>query len=272
MFYDSSARESVGAFLLGTARELYGLRHAIASLVLNGLRNRYRRSVLGWSWSLLEPLLWLAVMAAVFSLVLGIRLKDYTLFLFSGLLPWQFISNSMVRGGRSLVEAEAFLKRVYLPKAMFPIASVCAETVNFVLNLTSLLILGLCLGFRLGWTVILLPGALVLAFALSLGLALALSVVTVYVRDTTQLVQVGLQATLYLLPVLYPLERIPPAYQGYFAANPFYPVISLFQQILHARAVPALRDWLLAAGISALALALGVGLLRRRGADIIYQL
>jgi ABC-type polysaccharide/polyol phosphate export permease len=272
VLYDSSARESVGAFLLGTVRELYGFRHAIANLVLNGLRNRYRRSVLGWSWSLLEPLLWLVVMAAVFSLVLGIGLKDYTLFLFSGLLPWQFISNSMVRGGRSLVEAETFLKRVYLPKAMFPVASVCAETVNFVLNLTSLLILGLCIGFRLGWTVLLLPAALLLAFALSLGLALALSVITVYVRDTTQLVQVGLQATLYLLPVLYPLERIPPAYQGYFAANPFFPVISLFQQILHARAVPTLPHWLLAAGISALALALGVGLLRRRGADIIYQL
>ena len=58
VLYDSSARESIGAFLLGTARELYAFRHATASLVLNGLRNRYRRSVLGWSWSLLEPLLW----------------------------------------------------------------------------------------------------------------------------------------------------------------------------------------------------------------------
>jgi ABC-type polysaccharide/polyol phosphate export permease len=203
--YDSRANESFPRFLVKNISDLYRFRHAIVNFVVNNLRMRYRRSVLGFVWSLLNPLMVMLVIAVVFSIIFRQDIKSFAVYIFSGLVPWNYIYASILTGCQTIINAEGFLKKVYLPKTLFPVVSVSTETANFLFSIVSLYILAIILGFQVHWTILLLPLALVVTFFFNLGWAFLFGVVTVYFRDLTQIVIVLFQAIFYLAPIVYPL-------------------------------------------------------------------
>ena len=115
---------SLGHFVQGCLRDAWSYRWAVETFVTNNLKRRYRRSVLGFLWSLISPLLTMSFMAVVFSLLFHCDIKSYTIYIFTGLLPWTFLTDSAVEGSQCFVNAEAFLKKLYIPKIFFPIVSV----------------------------------------------------------------------------------------------------------------------------------------------------
>ena len=266
------AKESFIAFILRTVGELRHVKFALASFVVNSLRRRYQRSVLGFAWSLLNPLLMMIVLTTVFSLIFKRDPKTFGIFIFTGMLPWTFISESIAGGCVSITAAENFLKKVYMPKIFFPLVSVCTEFINFALSLVSMMILGLCLGLQIHWTILLLPIAMCLTFLFTFGIALALAVGTVYFRDISHFVRVILSCFFYLIPIVYPLSVVPEKYVIFFQINPFTHFINLFRELIIYGTMPTVQEWLTPLALSIISLGIGFFILMKKEKDIIFRL
>jgi ABC-type polysaccharide/polyol phosphate export permease len=270
--YNSEASVSLLKFLLETIREIKVYRFALVNFVINNLRMRYRRSTLGFLWSLLNPLLVMVVISVVFSVIFHQDLKTFSVFIFSGLAPWWFMSNAIIGGCQSLINAEGFLKKVYLPKVLFPLITVTTETVNFFFTIISLYILALLFGFQVSWTIVLLPLAVLAAYIFNAGITIMVGVVTVYFRDLSQILLVVFQALFYLVPIVYPIEAIPEQYRRLFLFNPFYYFIMLFRKVIYGDATLAFSDWLMPFALAIAALAAGLILIKKQDRDLIFRL
>jgi ABC-type polysaccharide/polyol phosphate export permease len=263
--------ESPLSFMVRSLAELRNIKFALASFVINNLRRRYRRSVLGFAWSLLNPLLSMAVMTAVFSLLWHADPKSFGIYVFTGLLPWTFITDSITTGSQSLVQSEPFLKKVYIPKAFFPLVAVSTETANFVFSLTSLVVIAAIFA-PMHWTILLVPFAVALLFLFNFSLTLLLAVATVYFRDLTHIIKVVLGTVFYLVPIVYSLDRVPEHYRPFFMLNPVTYFIDLFRSLIYCGTVPSLTAWAIPCAISAVIFAAAFYTLMRTDKDLIYRL
>jgi ABC-2 type transport system permease protein/lipopolysaccharide transport system permease protein len=271
-FVAAAPRESFFQFASRSIAELKCVKFALASFVVNNLRRRYRRSVLGFAWSMLNPLLTMGVMTVVFSLLFHRDPREFSIFLFTGLLPWIFVTDSITNGSQAIVNAEPFLKKVYIPKMFFPLVAVSQEAVNFVLSLTSLMTLGLVIGMHVTPTLLLVPFAIALLCIFNFSAALFLAITTVYFRDLTHIVKIVMGALFYLVPIVYPLEEIPQHYRALFLINPFYYFINLFRMTINEGLTPSATDWGIPLAIASTALLVALVTLQRQEKDLIYRL
>jgi len=183
--------------------------------------------------------------------------KDYTLFLFSGLLVWNFFSTALIVGSYSFLENEHFIRKIYLPKLLFPLSKVLYRLVDFLFSLMALSLLGWVLGYSLRPTMIWLPPAIVLLFFFVLGLSLIGAVLTAYFRDVQYLIQVGLQMLYFASPILYPIEMMPENLRWVLQANPLCSFLLLFQEIIYVGQAPSLVQWGMATGMTLAAMGIG---------------
>ena len=268
----SSKPQSFPAYVISKVNELQYIKFAFVSFVINSLRRRYQRSVLGFAWSMLNPLLMMIVMTTIFSMLFHQDPKSYGIYIFTGLLPWQFISESVVGGCSAIVGAEAFMKKVYVPKLFFPLVTCSTELVNTSLALVSMIILATVLGLKLNWCLILLPPALLVTYAFTFGIVLTLAISTVYFRDLSHLIKVVLQSFFYFIPIVWKVENLPKEYIPYFEANPFTHFIMLFRTIIFNGQAPHLREWAICVAYSCCTILFGLYILKRNEKDIIYRL
>jgi len=259
-------------FTIATLNELRFVKFALASFVINNLRRRYQRSFLGFAWSLLNPLMMMIVLTAVFSILFHRDPRTFSIYVFTGMLPWTFISDSITMGSLSITGAEGFMKKVYIPKIFFPLVTVSTEVINFGLSLISMMFLALFVGLKLQWTLVLLPVAIVLTYLYTFGIVLALAIATVYFRDLTHVVRVILQSFFYLIPIVYPISAVPPKYSAFFLANPFSQFINLYRQIIFNGQVPSLEEWAIPVALTITTLFIGFYVLMKQEKDIIFRL
>ena len=252
--------------------DCYRFREVLVNLLSQNLKVKYKRTFLGYFWSLLNPILQLAVLSFVFSNIMKIGPENYTLFLFSGMLAWTFLSTSMVAGSTALLENETFIKKVYLPKILFPLSKVCLQLVDFIFGLVALGILMAILGFPFKATIFLVPLAVIILFFFTLGLSLMLAVANVYFRDVQYLLGVFLQLLYFATPIIYPLNTLPEQYQPILSLNPLYPPISLFQKLIYYGQIPAETEWLLSASLAFLSLSAGMGILLAFDEDVVFRM
>ncbi len=248
-------------------------REVLFQLVGRDLKLKYKRMALGYLWSLLNPLLQLTVLSIVFSHIVRVDLPHYPLFIFSGFLPWTFFHNSLTQSASSFLEAEPFIKKIYLPREIFPLSKTVVTFVDFLFALGALAILALILGYHfLGNALLGLPLALALLFFFTWGCGMAFSVLTVYFRDTPYLLSVGLQMLYFMTPIFYPLDSLPGRYRTLFSCNPVYTQVHLFQQMFYHGTFPSLRAWAAAFLMSLGTFALGYCLLVWRDKDLVFRL
>lgn len=265
-------QESFFAYLLRMTSELQHVKFALASFIVNNLRRRYRRSVLGFAWSLLNPLLTMVVMTVVFSLLFHSKPRDFAMYLFTGLLPWMFISESITNGSISIISSEHYLKKVYIPKMFFPLVAVGTESANFCLSLVSMIALGVFLGMPVGPTLLLTPLAILLLTAFNFSLSLLLAIGTVYFRDLTHIIKIVLNAVFYLVPILYPLDRIPANFRPFFSLNPIYYFINLFRTTITLRQCPSPVEWAIPMATTLIMFLIASLVLMKTEKDLIYRL
>ncbi len=222
------------------------------------LKVKYKQTALGYLWSLLNPILQLALLGTVFSHVVKWQTKDYTLFLFSGILVWNFFSSSLMLGAFCYIESEHFIRKIYLPKLLFPLNKVLFRMVDFLFSLVALSLLALVMGYTLRPTMVLLPPAIVLLFFFVLGLSVVAGVLTVYFRDVQYLINVGLQMLYFASPILYPITMMPEKLQGVLRANPLCAFLTLFQRIIYDGVAPSPVEWGVAIGVCFLSMLAGL--------------
>lgn len=271
---DATAKSNLGTFLSRNLRDLVVYRYVIYNLVSANLRARYRRSVFGFLWSLLNPLFTMVIMGIVFSTIFNSRLENYSVYLFSGLLPWALIINSMMNGTMALVLAERYLKKVYVPKLIFPLVIVGVEMVNFLLSLVSLFAVALFLGARISLALLTLPFALLLISLFILGLVLIISIITVYFRDMSHIIQITFTGLFYLTPIVYPIELLANNQLLFklIKLNPFLYFVELFHQIIYKASLPTASLWLICSALTLTSLFVGLWIYSAKDKDVIYRL
>lgn len=260
--------------------ELRDSRELLVNLTQREVRGKYKRSVLGQAWSLLNPLAQVLVFTLVFSLFLRIRpdvgdpsgLQNFALQLLAALLPWAFFANAVTGGMGSLLTNANLVKKVYFPREVLVASAVLALDVTFALELLVLLVAVLLVGGP-GVLVHLLvvPYLVVALTAFGLGIGLALSVANVYFRDTSQFVGIALQVWFYLTPVIYTLDYVAGqdvevlgrSPEQFLALNPMTHFVECFRNVFYDFRFPDLTDLLLVGALGAVSLTLGYLVFRR---------
>lgn len=260
-------------------RCLIRYREFLWQLVVVEFRIKYRRSVLGFVWSLLNPLLTMLILAVVFQFMVRLPMRSYALFLLSALIPWMAFSTTVQRAAACLLIAEPVIRRHPIPKLVFPISIAMVNVINLALSmLVLLLIVGPLIGFEPSLSLAFLPYSLLCLAATTLGVAALIAVVTVYFRDAEHLVSVLLTAWMYATPIIYPLKIpdqasiIPEEFHVYFELNPMYHVMQLFTKPIYWGQLPEPRTILIASLTAFGGLMLGVMVFWWREDDVLFSL
>jgi ABC-type polysaccharide/polyol phosphate export permease len=257
--------------LLEDRAQLLRFWPVIQNLVVQELRVRYQRSVLGFFWTLLNPLLMMATLSWVFS-VLFTTIKHYPVYLFAGMVPWGLLSGSVNECAMCIIANEGLIRKIFVPKLVFPLSRILINLVTLVFSLISLFLLLWPLGARPSLAMILLPVALLLFTVFTLGLSLIVATVNTFYRDCGHLVTVFLQAWYFATPILYRAEDFPPAAQWRFRLNPAYHFIELFQDIVYYGRWPQLSSLLLALLIATASLGIGYVLFKSQEDKMVFRL
>ena len=192
----------------GKLRELYAYRYLLKNLVIRDLKARYKNSVLGIVWSLLNPVLMMSVYTILFTVLIPNEgIQKYPIFILVALIPWQFHSSTMMSSAGSVVNNASIIKKVYFPRILLPTATMLANLVNFLLASVILLILLYAFGIGLTIYALWVPLILLTQIVFLLGLAYIFSTLQTFYRDTLMILEVGLLAWFFLTPVFYSFER-----------------------------------------------------------------
>ncbi|HEX6504785.1 MAG TPA: ABC transporter permease [Terriglobales bacterium] len=243
--------------------ETYRYRELIWALALKELRVRYKRSVLGFVWALLNPLLMMLVLTLVFGTLMRFSIPHYSIFLLSMLLPWTFFSQSLAYSVESIVANGELLKKVRVAKLVFPVAALVSNIINFLLSLIPLLLLIGVLRFPIHWTWLYLPLPMLGLFLFTLGTAFFFATINVYYRDVTHIIQIVLQAWFYFSPIIYSLEFVPAHYRWLFRLNPLLYVLNGFRLSIYYGMLPQLPSVAMSLACGIAALGIGFGVFRR---------
>lgn len=217
---------------------LYKYRYLLLQLVSRELKVKYKRSILGFLWSMLNPLLMMVVLSLVFSTLFKSDIPRYTVYVFAGLLFWNFFSSATSAAMGSVVANGAIIKKVYVPKIVYPIASVCSALVNLLLSLIPLLLLMLVLGNPITPAILFLPISILIILIFSVGISLLLANINVFFRDVSHIYGIILLAVMYLTPIMYPDSIIPRDIFRYYQLNPLYGLLRIFRLPIHQGILP----------------------------------
>jgi ABC-2 type transport system permease protein len=242
----------------------------IRVLVARDLKVRYRRSAIGFLWTMLQPLLTMLVLYVVFSAVFRFNIHNYPVYALSGILFWNFFSQSIVTSMNSLKGNAGLLKKVAVPAAVFPLTTVVAGVVNLLLAMVPLVVILLVTGHPIGPSLLFVPIAIFIAALFTLGAGLVLSPLAVFFSDVVELVGVALMMAMYLTPTFYPLSIVPDRYEWIVRYNPLRSILEVFRDPIYLSKVPPLRHIAVAVLLSLAVLALGVVVFRRSEHRIAY--
>ncbi|MFB3916099.1 MAG: ABC transporter permease [Terriglobales bacterium] len=242
----------------------------IWALAIKELRIRYKRSTLGFLWSLLNPLLMMVILTVVFSTIMPLPLHHYAVFLISALLPWTFLAQALAYGAESIVLNGDLLKKVYIDKAVFPVAAVLSNIINFLLSLLPLVLLLVCLRFPFYWTWVYLPVSLIGLVMFTLGCAFFCAAANVFFRDVSHILQIVLSAWFYVSPIIYSLDFIPQKYRFLFLLNPMLYILDGFRHAIYYGSLPSQQSIALSLAIGIATLIVGYAFFRRWQDRFVY--
>jgi lipopolysaccharide transport system permease protein len=229
-------------------REVWSYRELLYFLTWRDVVVRYKQAVLGVAWAVFQPLLTMVVFTLVFNQLLDVKSPDpslpYAVFSLSGLLPWQFFSGAMSRASVSLVANSNLLTKVFFPRLVIPLSAVLAALVDLAISFIILLVMMAAYGIAPTWHIVFLPLFVLLAIITALAVSLWLSALDVLYRDVQYLVPFLVQLWMFLSPVIYPIDRIPPAFRSVFAINPMTGVIGGFRWALLGQQFPGGPLWI----------------------------
>jgi ABC-2 type transport system permease protein len=255
--------------------DLRGSRELLINLTLRELRSKYKRSVLGWTWSLLNPLATMIIFTIVFSKVIGVKappgdpsgLNVFALFLLCGLLPWNYLSNSINGGATVLVINGNLIKKVYFPRETLVASNTASWLFSLAIELGVLLVALLLVGnMIIPWLPI-----LVILVAIQtmfvLGVALLVSVLNVYFRDTQHLLAIALLFWFYATPIVYPItlvhQNLSTTWYHLYQVNPMVEFVGAYRDILYDLRWPSAASLAYLLLVSVATLAFGYAVFRR---------
>ena len=267
--YDSAARR---APFLRELAELVRFRDLLGLLINNMNKTRYRRSALGVLWTLLNPLLNMAVLTFAFSQLFRFNLPRYPVYVLTGLIAWNFFSQTTTQSMHTLIWGGSLLRRIYLPRGIFAVASIGNGLVNLGLALVPLLAIMALLGHPFYATWWFVPIAVLLWAMFALGVALFMSTLALFFHDVVEMWGVAIQGWFFLTPVMYPKEIIPARFVWYLNLNPAHNLMELFRVPIYLGHLPGPNTIAAAVAEAVVALLVGWWAFTRKADEIAYRI
>ena len=245
--------------LLQYIREFWQYNDLLKLLGARDIKLKYRRSFLGYLWSILNPLMIMIVMPIVFSTMFNGNIENFPVYLFCGQLLFSYMNSSTSQAIFSITGNSALLKKTYVPKYIFTISKITSGTVDLLLSLGALLIVMLVTGTRFAWCALLFPFIILQLYVFCIGLGLFLSQVNVFFRDIQYIYNAVMTAWMYLTPIFYPLEMLPEWLVWCIKhLNPMYFYVGQFRDLIHAGRMPGVT--IITAGVVAALVMLILGI------------
>jgi len=223
-------------------KELWNYRHLTLKLAQNEFKLRYKNSILGFFWSLLEPLLMLVVLYVVFTNLMRVNVEHYQLFLLMGIISWNMLSRGTTMSLNSIIGKPSLVQKVYFPREVLVISSCITALLMTLLEFIVFGIFMLIFEVMPGITITYFPMVLFIEFLLILGLSLGLAALNVYYRDVQYIWAVVLQAGFFAAPIIYPISIIPEKYIWIIMLNPMTRIIDMLRGTVIYSTSPNLGD------------------------------
>lgn len=233
-------------------------RPLLNELVSRDVKIKYRRSVLGVLWTLLNPLLMMIILSVVFSNLFKFDIENFPLYLLSGQIIFNFYNDATSSAMSSIIGNAALIKKVYVPKYLFVISRVFSSFINLLASFTALIIVMIATRAELHWTVLFSVIPLALLVVLSLGIGLILAALTVRFRDIMHLYSVFVTALMYLTPVIYPMSILPDWLYKIVMLNPLTNILMMFRNVMLNNTLFSIQSLIIAVVETAIFLVLGL--------------
>ena len=244
----------------------------LSELVARDIKIKYRRSVLGVLWTLLNPLCMMIILSIVFSSIFKFDVENFPLYVLSGQVIFNFFNDSTTSSMSAIISSASLIKKVYVPKYLFVLSRVMSSFINLMASFTALLLVMVATRAELHWTVFLsvIPLAMVVLFSFGVGMFLA--AITVRFRDVIHLYSVFTTGLLYLTPVIYPMAALPDVVNTIVMINPLTNYLLMFRDVMFNKTLPSVFSVLLGIAEAALALALGLYVFYKNQDEFILNL
>jgi lipopolysaccharide transport system permease protein len=234
--------------------DVFSYRSLILNLVVKDLKVRYKNSVLGFLWSLLNPLLMMVVFTFVFTRLLGSGIPNFQIFVLAGLLPWNWCAASVGGSINAIVGNSNLISKVYFPRELLPMSVVASNMANFILALPAMVALMVVFHAPFTWGLAFLPALIIIELVFLCGVAMFLSCLNVFYRDTGVIMEVLLTAWFFVTPIFYRMEDVVPSMKDWmYRINPMAAIVSDYHTILYYGSPPGwsflLRTFLTAVGV-----------------------
>lgn len=229
----------------------------LRQLVGRDFKTRYKRSVLGVLWSMLNPLLTMSVQYIVFANLFKWDVDNYAVYLLIGTVAFNFFSEATQAALSSITGSASLITKVYIPTYVFPIAKVLSSCINLCFSTLALYLIIFIQGIPLNPYHLLIPVLYVMLVAFSIGIGLILSALMVYFRDTQFLYGVLIVLWMYLTPLFYPVDIIPENMMVYYSLNPMYQYVTFFRTLVLEGAMPSQECWSFCVAYAMLAVMIG---------------
>ncbi len=263
-------KKALALFMTELIRDTYLYRELIWALAKRDLTVRYKRSVLGFLWALLNPALLMLVFTLVFSVLMRFTIPHYAIFLLSVLLPWTFFAQCLSYAVESVVGNADLIKKVSVPKLVFPVAAVVSNVINLLLSLIPLVILVPLLRHPLHVTWFYLPVPLLALTIFTLGATFFLATANVYYRDVAHIIQVVIQVLFYVTPIIYSLDAFPEKYRWLFKLNPLVYLMNGFRLSVYWGMLPEYQSVLASFACAFASLYIGFTFFRKHQHEFVF--
>jgi lipopolysaccharide transport system permease protein len=248
------------------------IRDLLRELVSRDLKLRYKGSVLGIGWSMINPLAQILVFSFLFRRILPLNIPNYTVFVFSGVLAWAWFQSAMFLAAGSIVDNRSLIRRPGFPVAVLPAVTVATNMIHFLLALPILLATMVLTGGAPGFALLSLPLVMLIQFIFTLSLAYLIAATHVMFRDTQHLLSILLLLLFYLSPVFYQASAVPEQYQWIYNLNPMVHLLTAYREVLIAGKLPDPQALLVISMVSLALLGIGYSYFQRASARFVEEL
>lgn len=239
-------------------------RPLLTELIMRDIKTKYRKSILGVFWTILNPLFMMVVLSVVFSNMFKFDVEYFPVYLLSGQLIFNFYNEATTNAMGAIVANGPLIKKIYVPKYMFVLSRIFSSLINLLASFTAIIFVMLAMRVELHYTVLLAPIPLLFIVFFSLGVGLILSAITVKFRDIMHLYSVFVTALMYLTPVIYPMSILPEWLKKIVLLNPITNILMMFRDVMLNNMLPSIGSILLAAGETAAVMVIGLYVFYKR--------
>ncbi|MEG2348013.1 MAG: ABC transporter permease, partial [Clostridia bacterium] len=232
-------------------------RHMLVTLVKQDINGRYKGSFFGFLWTLLNPLLMLAVYSLVFQFIFKSGIEHYSIYLFICLMPWNAFANSISNGTTCVSNNASILKKVYFPREILPLSVVISNTIQYFFSAVIIFIAILVSGVGISWFALFLPLIVLIQAMFTLGIIFFLSAANVYIRDVQYIMNPVMMIWMYACPILYSVSMIPERFLSLYKLNPMVSIMQGYQSILYSKTWPDFGSLGIATVVAIIMLILG---------------